>query len=252
MKRIIVTNGCHPDEPWKAVCDISHPRFKQYADRHGYDFMPMWYDGLKGDPRFVDFWNPAHFAAGAIEYARRRGFIHWVRDESLLAPNWLRYAWTLKLLDTYDLVVYVDSDIAIVDPSSDIAEGFPDDKWLAGPVVQNENGGGPGGAVYMTRGGPEARAFWQKMWEGQLWKLHPMWTDGVDFMAALGYSVMPPVRKVQESPYDVAFWRMPDAWATYWTGEMVPGVKAYHIAGGNWNPGGKAATLGEIFGRAAG
>jgi len=246
MKKIIITTRCLPDEPWAEVLAISEPRFSEYAERHGYDFSPVWYGGLNVRFNHV-FHHPEAFIEGVINYDLRKDFILWNRDRTMLAPNWLRYAWTIQLLETYDLVVYADADLLLVDLRDDIAEGFPGDRWIANSVPQNENGGGPSGCLYMTRKCPESISFWWKVWLGQLWKVHPMWTDGVDYMDLLGYSVLPPVRKVRSSEYDKVWWNFGECWATYWKEEKIEGVKAYHIAGGNGNPSGKAAKMREIL-----
>ena len=119
---------------------------QKYAERHEYDFRAIWYDDI--DPaRFPEFRNPEPFVQGAVNYVRRRDFIRWRLDRSLLAPNWLRYAAVIQLLDEYDIVVYFDADLVIADFETDIAAGIPSEKWLAAPICgPSPDNAGPGRA----------------------------------------------------------------------------------------------------------
>ncbi len=246
MKKILITTDCDPKEDWEAVLRITVPRFQRYAHRHGYDFKAVWYGDLRAGS-WGEFSNPVQFTAGAANYDVRKDFILWKMDRSWLAPNWLRYAMTLQLIDEYDLIVYMDGDLVIADFEHDVAEGFPEDKFLAtcicGPSSDNA---GPGGPLYLTRAGYVAKDFWQRVWAGRKWLTHPNWTDGVDFMDLLGYSIMPPVHKIRETEYDSCFHRLPDNWIV-WGRHPTASGRFYHVSDTSGDPAGKAQAIAQLI-----
>jgi hypothetical protein len=203
MRKCIITTGCDPSEPWTAVHALTFPRFRRYSEAHGYDFKPIWYGDI--DPNvFPEFRAPETFIAGAVNYEVRKDFIRWRMDRILLAPNWLRYAAIIQMLDgEYDVVVYMDSDLVIEDFSVDLLDEVPADRWLACPLNgPSSDNAGPGGPLVATRSCSESRAFWKSVWFGRKWIEHPWWTDGVDFMDLLGFTVSPPIRKERATEYD--------------------------------------------------
>jgi len=233
MKKIIMTTGVGPkEELWQKVLDISGPRFQRYADRHGYDFKAVWYDDISRQ-RFPEFWNAERFIGKATEQPHRRDWIRWTGDRRMLAPNWLRYAAVQQLMNEYALIVYFDVDCIIADFETDIAEGFPYDKWIAGPINgPNPDDGAPGGAVWLTRTCEQSKQFWRRVWEGKRWTYHPLWTDGVDFVHLLGYTTMPPIRKVRRTEYDHAWHTISSEWSVYFREHPDIVGKCYHVAGG--------------------
>jgi hypothetical protein len=233
LRKIIITTGCGPEEKeWQEVCDISVPRFKRYAREQGYDFKAVWYDDINRE-RFPEFWNAKQFIGNADLQPWRKDWILWKGNRSMLSPNWIRYAACMQLLREYDLVVYFDVDTVIADFDSDVAEGFPYSKWLAGPVNgPDPMSAGPGGALWMTRSCSESKEFWQLFWEGKRWTHHPLWTDGIDFMSMLGYSTIPPIRKVRHTRYDRAWYTIPAEWNVYFREHPEQVGKCYHVAGG--------------------
>lgn len=247
MRKIIITTGCIPGEPWQQVLDLSVPRFRRYADRHGYEFSAVWYGGL--NVRFDHvFHHPEAFIEGVVNYEARKDFILWNRDRTVLAPNWLRYAWTIQLMETYDLVVYLDGDVVVGDFETDVASAFPDGKWMATPVNgPSPDNAGPGGPLYAVRSCEEARAFWWKLWLGQAWKRHSLWTDGVDLFDLLGYTLSEPVRKVRETEYDPFVEILPSDWMVWYNQNPMARGHFYHIGGGNANPSGKAETMRRLI-----
>lgn len=247
MKKIIITTGCDPREAWKEVLAISVPRFERYAARQGYDFKAIWYPDINL-ARFPEFRFPDTFTHGAVNPDSRANFIRWNLDRGMLAPNWLRYAAAIQLLDTYDLVVYFDGDCVIADFEHDLLADMPADRWLAAPICgPSSDNAGPGGPLWATRSCDESKAFWDRVWHGRKWITHPEWTDGVDFMDLLGYSIYPPVRKIRESEYDAAFYQISNRWAT-WGENPGDGGRCYHIAGGG-APEGKGAAMKALIAR---
>ena len=103
MRKILITTGCDPREPWKAVLDLTVPRMEKYASLHGYDFKALWYHDV--EHRYAEFHNPEPYVHGAAAYEVRKDFINWSVDRGMLAPNWIRYAAVLMLLEEYDVIV---------------------------------------------------------------------------------------------------------------------------------------------------
>jgi hypothetical protein len=247
VKKLIITTGCDPREQWQEILKISVPRFERYAQRYGYDFKNIWYPDISA-VRFPEFWQPTLFIRGAVNYEQRRDFLQWTGGRNLLAPNWLRYAAVQQLLEQYDLIVYFDGDCVIVDFETDLASGIPPEKWLSSAICgPSPDNAGPGGPLWITRSCPESKAFWLKVWQGRKWVTHPLWTDGVDFMDLLGYSIMPPVHKERETEYDSAFHRLSDKWAVWDDNPSAEG-KCYHIAGGT-SPMEKAGAMRDLIAR---
>lgn len=245
MKKLLLTTACDPKEPWAEVLAQTHPRMLRYAARHGYDFLAAWYPDVADYPAFA---YPDTFVAGAVNYDLRADFIRWKLNRAWLAPNWIRYAATLKALSTYDAVVYLDGDVLIAYFDRDVLDEVPADKWLAASICgPSPDNAGPGGPMFATRSCLESVAFWAQVWIGRKWIAHPWWTDGVDFMDLLGYSIMPPVHKERETEYDASFHRIPDGWIG-WGAEPARGARFLHVSeGDSGNAGGKLANIQRII-----
>lgn len=82
---------------WRALSDITFPRFKHYADMHGYGFFPW-----VSDPK--DYWfNPA---------TRTR--------ELLPVKGFAKLDLFLRFLPEYERVVWLDADMVITNFESDL------------------------------------------------------------------------------------------------------------------------------------
>jgi hypothetical protein len=234
MRKVIVTTGCAPVEPWAALYDLTFPRFREYAHLHGYDFKPIWYSDID-NAVFPEFNNPLPFTTGAANYEVRKDFINWKMDRSKLAPNWLRYAGIMQMLDDeYDVVLYVDGDLVIGDYRDDVIAGVSDDKWLITPLNgPSHDNAGPGGPLFAIRACSASREFWRRVWFGKKWISHQWWTDGVDFMDLLGYTINPPIHKERSTEYDPFVHILPSEWVVWF--EANPGArgKFYHPGGGS-------------------
>jgi hypothetical protein len=236
VKKVLLTTGCAPDEPWAEVLALTHPRMRSYAERNGYGFLSAWYEHVVD--RSDEFMNPEPFLDGAINQDVRSDFLRWRGDRRLLAPNWIRYAVAEQLLRRgVDLVVYLDGDVVVMDRNVDVADVIPEDRWLAAPINgPSPDNAGPGGPLWAIRRCPEALAFLEANWAGQLWKTHPNWTDGVDFMALLGYTIHEPVHKDRVTEYDAGFFEIPRPWMAWYpnSGNFVhvqAGVQSGNAAG---------------------
>jgi hypothetical protein len=230
MRKILITTGCDPREPWKAVLDLTVPRMEKYASLHGYDFKALWYHDV--EHRYAEFHNPEPYVHGAAAYEVRKDFINWSVDRGMLAPNWIRYAAVLMLLEEYDVIVYMDGDLVIANFEKDVIADMPPEKWLGASICgPSPDNAGPGGPLFITRSCPASKNFWLRVWEGKKWLAHPNWTDGVDFMDLLGYSIMPPVHRVRTTEYDSAFYQLPPDWIA-WGAHPEETARFYHISAG--------------------
>jgi hypothetical protein len=233
MRKCIITTGCDPREPWTAVHALTFPRFKKYGELHGYDFKPIWYQDIHHDV-FKEFYNPGPFVDGAVNYGVRQDFIRWKMNRNVLAPNWLRYAAIMQMLDGYyDLVVYFDGDLVVGDFSTDFMAEVPADKWLACPLNgPSPDNAGPGGPLLATRSCPASLDFWRRVWFARKWITHEWWTDGVDFMDLLGFTITPPIHKERVSEYDPFVHYFPMGMVDWFDTAFNPGAKFYHPTGG--------------------
>jgi hypothetical protein len=245
MRKCIITTGCDPSEPWVALHELTFPRFKKYAERYGYDFKPIWYQNINHDV-FREFYNPGTFVEGAVNYEARQDFIRWRMNRNVLAPNWLRYAAIIQMLDgEYDEVVYVDGDLVIADFENDFMAGVPEEKWLACPLNgPSPDNAGPGGPLLVTRSCAASLEFWRRVWFSKRWITHQWWTDGVDFMDLLGYTVEPPIHKHRATEYDGAIHYFPFDMVNWFDESVSIRAKFYHpTGGGSGNP---ARKIGQI------
>jgi hypothetical protein len=238
MRKCIITTGCDPQEPWTAVHALTFPRFRKYGELFGYDFKPIWYNDIKHDV-FREFYNPTPFVEGAVNYEARQDFIRWRLNRMVLAPNWLRYAAIMQMLDgEYDVVVYVDGDLVVGDFSTDFMADVPIDKWLACPLNgPDPSNAGPGGPLLATRACPASMDFWRKVWFSKKWITHQWWTDGVDFMDMLGFTITPPIHKERGTEYDSFVHYFPAGTVQWFNQDFPLGAKFYHpTGGGSGNP----------------
>ena len=243
---MLFTTGACGEPDWEAVLSLTAPRMQDYADAHGYEFKQLWYDDLK--PEWLTlFHDPEPFLGGAINQEVRAPFLRWKSDPHFLAPCWLRYAYILQLLDEgYDVIAYLDADVAVLDKSEDFLSLIPSTRWLATPISgPSTDNAGPGGAMMVTRNTDMSRLFWRLVWQGQLWKSHPEWTDGVDFMAMLGYTITAPVHKILTTAYDPFFCEIRNDWFTWYPGK----ARMIHAAGegGSGNTAWKIGVLHQII-----
>jgi hypothetical protein len=136
--------------PHAALLALSEPTFRAYAERHGYELVTS----TERDPR-----RP---------------------------PAWAKVPRLRELLETFELVLWIDADAVIVDDRKDIADELQPERQLA--VVQHsyQNQLVPNTGVMLLRAGPFARALLDRMWDATSLIDHPWW-DNAAFVDALGY-----------------------------------------------------------------
>lgn len=104
--------------------------------------------------------------------------------------QWSKVAFMNRLLPTCDLLVWIDSDAAIIDPSVDIATALPQSKFF-GLVEHHYDGQSvPNTGVMVVRGGRRGRKFCQEMW-GHTEFLETRWHDNAAVLKMFGYAFDP-------------------------------------------------------------
>ena len=136
-----------------AFLDVTLPSFERFAELHGYEVRIP-----EGDP------------------APERRHKHWAK-----------IAFMNELLPQCDLLFWIDSDAAIVDPSVDIADALPRSKFL-GLVEHHYLGQSvPNTGVMIVRGDRRGRRFFEEVW-GHTEFLETRWHDNAAVLTMLGYS----------------------------------------------------------------
>jgi glycosyltransferase involved in cell wall biosynthesis len=126
-------------------------------------------------------------------YANRHGYeLH--LGEDTLAPerpvSWSKVQMIRDLLKSYDVVLWVDADAIIVDPSQDIAALIEPGKFLY--VVQHEIGEQriPNLGVFMVLAGEPTERLLDEVWRSTEFINHPWWENAA-VLKLLGYNLHP-------------------------------------------------------------
>lgn len=131
---------------------LSRPTFEAYAERHGYELVTT-----------------------NVADARR-------------PPAWAKVPLLQRLLEDYELVLWLDADAIVVDPSGDIAALLEPDRELG--IVRHRHHGQlvPNTGVMLLRAGAFARTLLARMWSATHLVEHPWW-DNAALVEALGYAL---------------------------------------------------------------
>ncbi|MFZ2049614.1 MAG: hypothetical protein WB698_10985 [Solirubrobacteraceae bacterium] len=146
-------------------------------------------------------------------YARRHGYDLRLHSEAVDASRpapWSKIKILRDLVERYELVVWLDADLVVVDARVDLASELEEGKLLylvehRGPGWQMPNTG-----VMMLRGGPETAAFLDAVWELQQYVNHRWWENAA-VCELLGYQLDPPA-PVQTTPMLVRTKLIPQSW----------------------------------------
>ena len=139
----------------------------------------------------------ATFAA----YAERHGYDLDLRTEILVperAPAWSKIRLFLELFEHYDLVLWIDADAAIVDPTLDIADELQERDLMA--LVAHEVAGQvvPNCGVWVLRRHRLVRRWLEEIWN-RVEYLDHQWWENAAVIDALGYQVEPTVELVRRT-----------------------------------------------------
>jgi hypothetical protein len=143
--------------PHAALLDIARPSFEAYAERHGYDLV-------------LSTTAPAEAAGRPAAW----GKIPFLREQ----------------LHAYDVVLWLDADVVIVDGEPDIATQLDDDRFLH--LVTHHFGriANPNTGVMVWRACPEAHELLDRTWAEDATTDHPWWEQAA-MLRVLGYEVDP-------------------------------------------------------------
>jgi hypothetical protein len=138
--------------PHERLLRLAARSFRPFAERHGYDL---------------------HLHTEVV-------------DRSRPAP-WSKVPILQGLLDRYEQVVWLDSDLVIVDPREDL----PAPPGLMAMVEHTtKEGRMPNSGVWVLRGGDEAQAFLREVWAQDDLVTHKWWENAA-ICRLLGYSLDP-------------------------------------------------------------
>jgi hypothetical protein len=134
-------------------------------------------------------------------FAERHGYDLELRGELLAPdrpPSWSRILLFQELFRDYDVVLWVDADAAIVDPTLDVLDEL-DPRDLMGMVAHEYEGQViPNCGVWVLRNHRSIRRFLDAVWSHTEFVDHEWWENAA-VLAELGYSVTPPVEAVRPS-----------------------------------------------------
>lgn len=152
MRKAIVSLGVGPQARLLALASRS---FRPYAERHGY------------------------------ELALSREIV----DPSRPAP-WSKIALLRKLASEYDLLLWLDADLVIVDRSVDIADELEDGRDLYLVEHKTKEGRMPNSGVMLLRGGEPTLAFLDEVYS-QTDLINHRWWENAAICRLLGYNLDP-------------------------------------------------------------
>jgi hypothetical protein len=178
--KVLATMGLGRHEELLAV---TRPSFERYAALHGYDLRIP-----ETDP------------------APERKHKHWSK-----------VAFINQLLPTCDLLVWIDADAAIVDPSVDIATALPRRRFLG--LVEHHYDGQcvPNTGVMVVRSGRRGRRFFEEMWDMTQY-LETRWHDNAAVLEMFGYEFDPEATPMYCRP-----------------GRSTPWLRRTQFLGNEWN-----------------
>jgi hypothetical protein len=160
-RRVIASLGTGPH---KQLLDIARKTIEPYAQRHGYELA------LHTQP--TDLTRPAPWSKIQI-----------LRD----------------LVERFDLVVWLDSDLVIVDRRRDIATELAPDSFLGLVEHRFATSRFPNSGVMVMRGGGESAAFLDAAWQLDRYTDHRWWENAA-ICELLGYGLDPP-RPLEPTPW---------------------------------------------------
>jgi hypothetical protein len=187
--KALATIGFGPMAP---VLDVALKTFRSYASAHGYDLVIG--DGSSnGRP-----------------------------------PAWGKVSLLRHLLDTYEEVLWIDSDAIILDQSVDLRGLVPDDAFQA-IVFHAWNGQlAPNTGVWFIRR-DRGRAFLDAIWAMEQYIDHPIWENGA-VCELLGFSI-DPYQKVADTEWMAGTTVLDEEWNRHFQiAKFQPG-RIRHYAG---------------------
>jgi glycosyl transferase family (putative galactosyltransferase) len=146
-------------------------------------------------------------------YARRHGYELQLLTEPYEHTRpvpWSKVALIRDLLPRYDVILWLDADVVIVDPYEDIAARREPDRFLA--LVEHHYDGQrfPNTGVLLFGAGAEAAAFLDELWAADDYAEHRWWENAA-VLDLLGYDVERP-NPVRQSAWRDRTQFLPNEW----------------------------------------
>ncbi|MEP6623532.1 MAG: hypothetical protein ABJC79_03755 [Acidimicrobiia bacterium] len=159
MRKVLCSLGAGAH---RELLDLSGETFSIFADRHGYD-LDLRHELLTPDR----------------------------------APAWNKIVLLRDLVARYDLVLWIDADAAIVDPTVDIADSLGR-RDLMGLVAHEYDGMRvPNTGVWLLRRNRSVQKFLARVWDRTEYLDHDWWENAA-VIRELGFTVEPRVEPVTE------------------------------------------------------
>jgi hypothetical protein len=127
-------------------------------------------------------------------FARRHGYDLHLYDEPLDGSRpvpWSKVVALERLQDRYDLLLWLDADLMIVDGRQDIAGELEDGRFLYLVEHVTKEGRMPNSGVMMLRTGDDSSLFLREVWAQEDLIQHTWWENAA-ICRLLGYGLDPP------------------------------------------------------------
>lgn len=217
VKKLFLTASVALDDspPRRELFEFAESTFKPYAAKHGYDYRAAWYDNIDCDrwPGLIEGRTPL-----------------WKGHGNRTSPCWLKIPAICEALESYDFVLYLDHDCAVLDDSEDAESALPSCKTIG---MLDSFIGGPCIGFVLTRSTPLSRQFWRLAWDIDAWKT-ATWTDNGQVLALLGFTTTAPAIWLSPTAYTHTFERLPEPWggvgAPYGGKPFIDIARIYHAA----------------------
>ena len=172
-RKAIATFGTGPS---RQTLEIALPTFLDYSERHGYEL-------IIGDG-----------------------------DSAGRPVPWGKVPLLKRLLDVYDLVLWLDADTIILDGNVDIASVIPEDAYQAFTVCDaGERGMTPCTGVWVLRAGERTADFLSAVWDQVDLIEHPQWEQAA--VARLtGWTYDWPLKKVGPTEWEPGTHLLGEEW----------------------------------------
>lgn len=150
--------------PHKRLLALARRSFSPYADRHGFDL---------------------HLHTEPFAHSR--------------PTPWSKIPILRGLLERYETVVWLDSDLVIMDPRPDLGSLLPPGRFLGLVEHKTNEGAMPNSGVLVLRAGDPAREFLDQVW-AQEDLIEHQWWENAAICRLLGYELAPSVRLGNPTP----------------------------------------------------
>lgn len=145
MSRALVTFAAGEQS---VLTELSFPPMREYAERHGYDFISR------------------------------------VPSMMIRPPSWHKVRVLLNALDAYEEALWVDADVLMLDTSRDFADEVRLDAWQGVTLHHTREGSVPSVGVWLVR--QQMREVLEQQWRLDRYRHHPWWEQAA-MLDLLGY-----------------------------------------------------------------